>query len=131
MSASSKVQDLASAVPVAPSVADIRVDHGKLLEVAQIVEDQVDALEDKLLTRLNQLRIDPPASDTVSTHATGVWNELVAEGDTSYAAQVRSYVAGLRGLVKQLRAAAKDYKTSEADKAAVFGDRVGHHVQGA
>ncbi len=128
MSASSKVQDLATAVPVPPSVADIRVDPSKLLEVAKIVEQQVDALQDKLLTRLDQLRIDTPANDTVSTHATSVWNELVADGDASYAAQVKAYVAGLRGLVKQLRAAAKDYKTSEADKAAAFGDRGVHRA---
>ncbi|WP_410656131.1 hypothetical protein [Amycolatopsis sp. lyj-112] len=128
MAATSKVQDLASAVPVPPSVADIRVDPSKLLEVAKIVEDQVDALEDKLLTRLNQLRIDSPSADTVSTHSTSVWNELVAEGDASYAAQVRSYVAGLRSLVKQLRTAAKEYKTSDADKAAAFGDRGVHRA---
>ncbi|MEV6910577.1 hypothetical protein [Amycolatopsis sp. NPDC051071] len=128
MSASSKVQDLASAVPVPPSVADIRVEPSKLLEVAKIVEDQVDALQDKLLTRLDQLRIDTPANDTVSTHATSVWNELVADGDASYAAQVKAYVAGLRSLVKQLRAAAKDYKTSEADRAAAFGDRGVHRA---
>ncbi|KZB85128.1 PE domain-containing protein [Amycolatopsis regifaucium] len=126
MAASSKVQDLASAVPAPPSVADIRVDPSKLLEVAKIVEEQVDALQDKLLTRLDQLRIDTPANDTVSVHATSVWNELVADGDASYAAQVRAYVAGLRGLVKQLRTAAKEYKTSDADKAAAFGDRGAH-----
>jgi hypothetical protein len=33
MSAASKVQDLPSAVPVPPSVADIRVDPSKVLEV--------------------------------------------------------------------------------------------------
>lgn len=128
MSGSSKVGDLASAVPVPPSVADIRVDPSKLLEVAKIVEQQVDALQDKLLTRLDQLRIDTPANDTVSVHATSVWNELVADGDTSYAAQVKAYIAGLRGLVKQLRTAAKEYKTSDADKADAFGDRGVHRA---
>jgi hypothetical protein len=123
MSAASKVQDLPSAVPVPPSVADIRVDPSKVLEVARIVEEQIDALQDKLLTRLDQLRIDSPSNDTVSVHATSVWNELVADGDESYAAQVRAYVAGLRHLVGQLRTAAKEYKTSDADKAAAFGDR--------
>lgn len=128
MAATSKVEDLASAVPVPPSVADIRVDPSKLLEVAKIVEDQVDALQDKLLTRLDQLRIDTPSNDTVSVHSTSVWNELVADGDESYAAQVRAYVAGLRRLVTQLRAAAKEYTTSEADKAAAFGDRGVHRA---
>ncbi|MBE1574837.1 PE domain-containing protein [Amycolatopsis roodepoortensis] len=128
MAASSKIQDLTSAVPTPPSVADIRVDPSKLLEVAKIVEEQVDALQDKLMTRLDQLRIDTPANDTVSVHATSVWNELVADGDQSYAAQVRAYVAGLRGLVGQLRTAAKEYKTSDADKAAAFGDRGVHRA---
>ena len=49
-----------------------------------------------------------------------------ADGDRSYAGQVRQYVAGLKRLVEQLREAAKDYKVSEEEKAAVFGDRGKH-----
>jgi hypothetical protein len=128
MSGTTHTRELPSGVPVAPGVADITVDPGKVLEVAKVVEEQADALEDKLLTRLGQLRIDAPSADIVSTKATEAWNSLIAEGDESYAAQVRAYVNNLRLLVGQLRTAAKDYKTSDEDKAAHFGDRGVHRT---
>jgi uncharacterized protein YukE len=116
-------QDLASAVPVAPGVADIRVDPAKILDVAKVVEDQANALEDKLRTRLDQLRIDSPAADVVSLNAFLAWNEMVSDAPDSYAKGVRDYVGGLRDLVEQLRAASQAYQTGDEDKAAIFGDR--------
>jgi uncharacterized protein YukE len=62
----------------------------------------------------------------VSTNALQAWNTLVADGEKSYAAQVRAYVEGLHKLVEQLRNAAKDYKVSDEEKAAAFGDRGKH-----
>ncbi|HKN54951.1 MAG TPA: hypothetical protein VJX66_20800 [Amycolatopsis sp.] len=118
--------DLTSAVPVAPGAGDIIVDPAKVLDVAKVVEQQVTVLEDKLLTRLGELHIDSPSADIVSTNAIDAWNSLVADGEKSYAAQVRAYVAGLHQLVEQLRAAAKDYKVSDEEKAAAFGDRGKH-----
>lgn len=118
--------DLSSAVPVAPAAADVLVRPDKLLDVARIVEDQANALEDQLLTRLGELRIDAPSADVISTESIAAWNSLIADGDRSYAGQVREYVAGLKRLVSQLRAAAKDYKISDEEKAAVFGDRGKH-----
>jgi hypothetical protein len=129
MSGSNPLSDLASSVPAAPGVADIVVAPGKLLDVARVVEEQVGALEDKLLTRLGELRIDTPSADAVSVNATAAWNTVVAEGDHSYVAQVREYVANLHQLVAQLRDAAKTYQASDADKAAAFGDRGAHGVQ--
>ncbi|MFE0020474.1 PE domain-containing protein [Amycolatopsis sp. NPDC059021] len=120
--------DLTGAVPVAPGVADVMVDPDKLLAVAKVVEEQVKALEDKLLTRLGQLRIDSPSADIISTNAVEAWNGLVADGDQSYAGQVREYVAGLHRLVAQLREAAKKYSTGEADKAAALRERGGHRT---
>ncbi|MBB4687491.1 PE domain-containing protein [Amycolatopsis jiangsuensis] len=128
MPASTPLSGLASSVPAVPGVADLVVEPGKLLEVARVVEDQVNALEDKLLTRLGELRVDTPSADTVSVNAIGAWNLLVADGDRSYVAQVREYVANLHRLVAQLREAAKTYEASEADKAAAFGDRGAHGV---
>jgi hypothetical protein len=118
--------DLSSAVPVAPAAADVLVRPDKLLDVARIVEEQANALEDQLITRLDQLRIDAPSADVISTQSVEAWNSLIADGDRSYAGQVREYVAGLKRLVSQLREAAKDYKISEEEKAAVFGDRGKH-----
>ena len=118
--------DLSAAVPVAPAAADVLVRPDKLLDVARIVEEQVNALEDQLLTRLGELRIDAPSADVVSTQSIEAWNSLIADGDRSYAGQVREYVAGLKRLVSQLRDAAKDYKISDEEKAAVFGDRGKH-----
>ncbi|MCR6486985.1 hypothetical protein M8542_29570 [Amycolatopsis sp. OK19-0408] len=120
--------DLSTAVPVAPAAADVLVHPDKLLDVARIVEDQANALEDQLLTKLGELRIDAPSADVISTQAMQAWNSLIADGDRSYAGQVREYVAGLKRLVSQLRDAAKDYQVSEDEKAAVFGDRGKHGV---
>jgi hypothetical protein len=118
--------DLSSAVPVAPAAADVLVHPDKLLDVARIVEEQANSLEDQLLTKLGQLRIDAPSADVISTQSIDAWNTLIADGDRSYAGQVREYVAGLKRLVSQLREAAKDYKVSDEEKAAVFGDRAKH-----
>ncbi|WP_033290050.1 PE domain-containing protein [Amycolatopsis jejuensis] len=129
MPGSTPLTDLASSIPAAPGVADLVVEPAKLLDVARVVEEQVSALEDKLLTRLGELRIDAPSADTVSVNAVAAWNTVVAEGDQSYVAQVRAYVANLHKLVAQLREAAKTYQASDADKAAAFGDRGAHGVR--
>ena len=126
MPGSTPLTDLASSVPAVPGMADIVVEPAKLLDVARVVEEQVTALEDKLLTRLGELRVHTPSSDTVSTNAITAWNSIIAEGDQSYVAQVRAYVANLHKLVGQLREAAKTYQASEEDKAAAFGDRGAH-----
>ncbi|WP_328645389.1 hypothetical protein OHS58_35790 [Amycolatopsis sp. NBC_00348] len=118
--------DLSTAVPVAPAAADVLVRPDKVLDVARIVEEQANALEDQLLTRLGELRIDAPSADVISTQSMAAWNSVIADGDRSYAGQVREYVAGLKRLVSQLRDAAKDYQVSEDEKAAVFGDRGKH-----
>jgi len=126
MPGSTRLTDLASSVPAVPGVADIVVEPAKLLDVARVVEEQVTALEDKLLTRLGELRVDTPSADTVSVNAMTAWNSVIAEGDQSYVAQVRAYVANLHKLVGQLREAAKTYQASDEDKAAAFGDRGAH-----
>ncbi|MET7990213.1 PE domain-containing protein [Amycolatopsis sp. NPDC005232] len=126
MAGSSPLTDLASSVPAAPGVADLIVAPEKLLDVAKAVDEQANALEDKLLTRLGELRIDTPSADAVSVNSVAAWNMIVAEGDHSYAAEARAYVANLRHLGEQLRGAAQTYQASEDDKAAAFGDRGAH-----
>lgn len=117
------VSALSTAVPGVPGIADIKVEPGNLLQVARIINDQADELEDKLRGKLTDLIIDPPAGDVVSATATDAWNRLVARGEGSYAARVRAYVKNLRDLATQLREAAKHYDAGEEDKAAAFGDR--------
>jgi uncharacterized protein YukE len=114
---------LPSTVPTAPGVADITVDPSKLLDVAKVVEDQANALQDRLRLSIGQLHIDTPSSDTISTASIDSWNALISDGDQSYARRVLAYVEGLRALVQQLRVASGTYTTSEADKAAHFEDR--------
>jgi uncharacterized protein YukE len=119
----SSVGVLNTAVPEVPGVADIQVDPGNLLQVAKIINDQADELDDKLRQKLIELRIDAPSADVVSSTAVDAWNRLVATGQGSYAARVQAYVKNLRDLAAQLRAAAGQYRTGEEEKAAAFGDR--------
>ncbi|QRP46290.1 hypothetical protein [Amycolatopsis sp. FDAARGOS 1241] len=126
MPGSTPLSDLASSVPSAPGVADLIVAPEKVLDVARVVEEQADALEDKLLTRLGELRIDTPSADTVSVNSVAAWNMIVAEGEGSYAGEARAYVANLRRLVAQLRDAAQKYHVNDQEQAAAFGDRGAH-----
>lgn len=117
------VSALSTAVPQVPGIADIRIEPGKLLQVAKIINDQADELDDKLRGKLADLNIEPPAQDVVSATATEAWNRLVARGEGSYAVRVQAYVKNLRDLAAQLREAAKRYHTGDEDNAAAFGDR--------
>jgi hypothetical protein len=114
---------LAGSVPQVPGVRDIQVEPGKVLAVATVLEEQANALDDQLRQQLAALRIDPPAEDIVSTHAVDAWNQVIADGDSSYAHRVREYVAGLRELAHQLRTAGELYEADDEAKAAAFQDR--------
>jgi uncharacterized protein YukE len=114
---------LSTAVPAVPSVADIHVDPGNLLQVAKVINDQADELDDTLQQKLVELSIDPPAADVVSSTAVDAWNRLIARGDGSYAVRVQNYVKNLRDLATQLRTAAQQYQTGEEERAAALGDR--------
>jgi hypothetical protein len=69
MAGTAQAHELASAMPSAPGVAAIKVDPARLLDVAKIVEDQANALQDKLGLRLGELHIDTPSADTISVHS--------------------------------------------------------------
>lgn len=126
MAGTVQAHEFVSAVPTVPAIADIKVDPTKLLEVAKVVEEQANALQDKLRVTLGELRIDAPSPDVVSSASVDVWNALVSDDDQSYAHRVRDYVQSLRDLMEQLRTAAQKYAVSESDKAAHFGDRGVH-----
>ncbi|QWF80820.1 type VII secretion target [Amycolatopsis sp. CA-230715] len=114
---------LGTAVPRVPGMKDIDVDPDQVLEVAKIVEDQANALQARLTVHLDALHIDPPAQDVVSGAAVSAWNQLVADGDASYAKRVREYVQNLRDLAGQLRDASHKYVASDEEKAESLRDR--------
>lgn len=127
MADNTSVGVLSTAVPGVPGIADIHVEPANLAQVAKIINDQADELDDKLKQKLIHLRIDAPSADVVSATAVDAWNRLVASGDGSYAIRVQNYVKNLRDLASQLRKAAEHYEVNEQDRAAAFGDRgVGH-----
>jgi hypothetical protein len=114
---------LGARVPSVPGARDIQVEPGKLLEVAGVIEEQVNQLRDRVSAQLGSLRIAPPSDDIVSTSAVQAWNSVVVDGEESYDSRVRAYIEGLRVLVEQLRAAGAAYETGEDDKAETFGGR--------
>ena len=114
---------LASSVPDLPAAKDIDIDPDKVLDVARVIETHANSLQGLLDQRLGQLHIDPPAQDLVSRHAIEAWNQLVADGDDSYATRVRNYVDGLRTLADQVREASHRHRAGEEAKAASFRDR--------
>lgn len=117
------VSTLNGSVPAVPGVFDLAVEPDKVLAVAKVIEDQADALHERLRNELGNLRLESPSEDIVSTHAIEGWNQVVAEGDGSYAERVRNYVSDLRNLAGQLRKAGQKYATDEDDRSSTFGDR--------
>jgi hypothetical protein len=114
---------LSTTVPGVPDALDIQVEPDRLRQAAKIINDQADALEDKIRQSLVELNIDPPADDVVSSTAVDAWNRLVAHGEDSYAGRVQNYLKDLRRLATQLRQAAAEYQTGEDEKIAALRDR--------
>lgn len=123
--AETTVSALSTAVPAVPAAMDIAIEPGQVLQVAKIINDQADALADRVRQLLIELNIDAPADDVVSATAVDAWNRLVARGDGSYAQRVQNYIEQLRHLATQLRTAAGTYQTGEDEKIAALGDRHG------
>lgn len=124
----SGLRSLASAVPAVPAFGDLDVATEKLDAVAAVVEQQAQALQRELAGRLGQLHIDAPSEDIVSVHAVEGWNQLVADGEQSYATRVRAYVRSLHDLVGALRAAARKYQLHEDDAAHATASAGGERV---
>jgi hypothetical protein len=57
MTATARPTELASAMPSAPGVATITADPARLLDVANGVEEQANALQEKLRLRLGELHM--------------------------------------------------------------------------
>lgn len=121
--AETTVSTLSTAVPAVPPAMDLVVEPDQVLHVAKIINDQADALADRIRQLLAELTIDAPAQDVVSTTAVDAWNRLVAGGDGSYAQRVQNYIDQLRHLATQLRTAAGTYQQGEDEKIAALGGR--------
>ncbi|WAL65767.1 hypothetical protein ORV05_33725 [Amycolatopsis cynarae] len=124
--AENTVSALSTTVPSVPGAMDIQVEPDKVAQVARIINDQADALDDKIHQLLLELSIDAPAGDVVSATAADAWNRLIASGDDSYAGRVMNYLQQLRALARQLRTAADTYQLGEDEKITAFGDRRDH-----
>ncbi|OZM71544.1 hypothetical protein CFN78_20025 [Amycolatopsis antarctica] len=122
------VSALAGSVPGVPGAVDIEVEPERVAAVAKVIEDQANALHEKLRNQLGHLHIDAPSEDVVSTHAIEAWNKIVSDGEDSYEQRVRAYVTGLRELAQQLRGAGEQYTDGEQDRADSLGDRGVYHV---
>lgn len=105
-----------------PGGAGFEVSPDKLIAAAKIIEAQANTLADRLIDAVGSVRIDAPAQDVVSVHATEAWNALVIDSDDACLNRVRVYLDGLRRLATRLRAAASQYDQGEEAALAGFAD---------
>src|SRR5687767_7030921 len=74
------------------------VTKDNVLAAAKIIQTQADALADKLSFAMDNLRIQPPGDDDVSTRIAPAWNDILLDKHGSYANRVQQYVDGLTNL---------------------------------
>lgn len=106
--------------PGSGGARDIEIEPGQVEAVAEIVEEQAEALRRKLDEREPALTVPPPSEDIVSVHVAEAWNAVITEGDGCYVERVRAYEAGLRELAQRLRLASRSYAGNEQDNAAAL-----------
>lgn len=99
------------------------VSRDNVLAAGRIIESQADALMNVWRQRAQDLRIDPPGDDGVSTLMAKAWNELLYENEDSYRNRIKDYILGLRKLAVQLGDTAKAYGFSEEEISAAFGNK--------
>jgi len=97
------------------------VNKDNVLAAAKIIDGQVEALQDKWIGGVRDLRIDAPGTDEVSVRIAYAWNDILLGDDDSYRNRMRDYVTGLRKLTVQLADTAKAYGHSEEEIEAAFG----------
>lgn len=102
-------RDIVSDVASVPIASDIKVDPDKLLHAAKIIQDVLDTQGEPLLRRLDELTMQAPGFDPVSTEATTLWNRLLVADHDSFAHRVREYLHSLRNLVGNLAETARTY----------------------
>jgi hypothetical protein len=99
------------------------VNRDNVLAAGRIIESQADALMNVWRQRAQDLRIDPPGDDGVSTLMAKAWNELLYENEDSYRNRIKDYILGLRKLAVQLGDTAKAYGFSEEEISTAFGNK--------
>lgn len=96
------------------------VTKDNVLAAARIIETQADALFEQWKGAKEELRIEPPGDDDVSTRIAPAWNDRLVDDDDSYAERIGAYVLGLRKLAVQLGDTAKSYGYTEDEIEAAF-----------
>jgi hypothetical protein len=104
----------------AVSSGTFAVNKDNVLAAARIIDTQADNLFKQLRRTREQLRVDPPGGDDVSTRIAPAWNDRLVDDDDSYAERIGQYVLGLRKLAVQLGDTAKAYGYSEEQIEAAF-----------
>ncbi|MGQ0840345.1 hypothetical protein [Actinokineospora sp.] len=97
------------------------VNHDNILAAAKIIQNQVDALSERLEEARYELRIVGPGDDVVSEKVAQAWNDRLVNDDDSYSFRVDEYVQSLRNLVIQLIDSAKNYGYNEDEIATALG----------
>jgi len=92
-----------------------------VLAAAKIIQSQADTLRNKLDGAEDDLRVDPPGQDDVSTRIAPAWNDLLLDREDSYRNRIRAYVQGLYNLASQCAESARTYGYSDEEIAAAFG----------
>lgn len=96
------------------------VNKDNVLAAARIIDTQAEVLFKQLRRTKEQLRIEPPGGDDVSTRIAPAWNDRLVDDEDSYAERIGQYVLGLRKLAVQLGDTAKAYGYSEEQIEAAF-----------
>ncbi|MCT2586002.1 hypothetical protein [Actinophytocola gossypii] len=104
----------------AVSSGTFTVNQDNVLAAARIIEAQADVLRRLWLNTRDDLRIEPPGNDDVSTRIALAWNDRLVDDDDSYAERISAYVVGLRKLAVQLGDTAKAYGYTEDQIEAAF-----------
>jgi hypothetical protein len=96
------------------------VNQHNILAAAHIIDSQAEALFERWNNARQDMRIDPPGSDDVSTRMSQAWNDRLLADDDSYANRVLQYIGGLKKLGEQLKDSAKAYGFTEHQIEAAF-----------
>lgn len=108
-----RVQRIPSEIASVPIASDIKVEPDKLLQAARIIQDVLDTHGEWVLRRLDELTIDAPGHDRMSTKAAKAWNDWLVSDHDSFANRVREYLHSLRNLVANLAETARAHDYSE------------------
>ena len=107
-----------------PSHAVLRVEREMIPDLRALLEECLELLADKLtgLERGGRM-IDAWMNDPVSIQMRDVYNASVMEAPDGGYAMLRAYEAELRRVYEELGRMEAEYRRTEDENAALFGDR--------